>query len=500
MSRIAFLLFTMFGILGVAFAAQANDGALPAMQINEVINGRFEHHAKVIMSSGIFVGILFVMAMYNLFIFWHSRTISFLYYGLYALCVVFMTASAIGLLSLLWQPLIWYQQQIALGFGAVAAVCIGLFADELLGKLHTAQWLRVCLRITGLAVLLTGIVMVFSWNELSIKLVMFFAFIMVLFLVVVGSILTQAKHNYGMSYAFAWTSVAVGFALTLLIGADVLSWPFSHRIPLMAGICIEVVVVSFVLAGSFSDAQTDMIVAHKESLESYERAQRLQQQALQAQAVATDELERKVQERTFELEVTLRELEETNRRLEEQSTVDALTGVKNRKHFDRRFVAEFRRSRREQTPLSVMMLDIDRFKNVNDTYGHLVGDECIRQVAQRIQSVIKRPTDVVTRYGGEEFAVILPATHIDGAKQVAQDIITAVRQTPLITSDGPLTVTISAGISDAVANNDLRPEDLLTAADQALYKAKSAGRDQYQVQAVGDSNGSPHASLPFDLE
>ena len=397
-----------------------------------------------------------------------------------------MAASALGSLSSLWPPFDPYQIEIALCCGALGVLFIGLFADHQLRSIPSPliRVLTISLRITGLIVFLAGLWMVLSWHAVAIRCMLAGAFLMSLLLVVTGASLWRAKVSYGLSYTVAWSCVAVGFALTLLLLQGLLQWDIAQRVPLMTGLILEVVLVSFVLAGSFSDAHAQMIAAHAEALRNMEHAQSLQHAAEQAQEVATDELERKVQERTFELEVTLRELEETNQRLEEQSTIDFLTGVRNRKHFDKRYVAEFRRSRREQTPLSVMMLDIDHFKTVNDTYGHLIGDECIRQVAQQIQAVVKRPSDIVTRYGGEEFAVILPATPIEGAAQVAEDVIAAVRATPLMTSDGRLSVTVSAGVSCSSIQPNISPEDLLDAADQALYQAKSAGRDQVKLQTV----------------
>lgn len=199
--------------------------------------------------------------------------------------------------------------------------------------------------------------------------------------------------------------------------------------------------------------------------------------ALAAERHANETLESKVQERTFELEVTLRELEEVNHRLEEQSTYDFLSGVRNRKYFDRRYLAESRRSRREQTSLAVIMLDIDYFKQVNDSYGHPAGDDVIRHIARRIQEQLHRPGDEVTRYGGEEFAVILPNTPLHGACQVAKEVINAVHDRPIPTCAGMLSVTASAGVSAAIVANEERDVDLLTLADRALYHAKSQGRD-----------------------
>lgn len=154
-----------------------------------------------------------------------------------------------------------------------------------------------------------------------------------------------------------------------------------------------------------------------------------------------------VQERTLELEITLRELHEVNHKLTEQSTIDSLTGVKNRSAFDKRLIAESRISRRQETPIALLMLDIDRFKSINDQYGHLAGDQALRVIAQTLQQHLKRPTDLVSRFGGEEFAIILPNTAAEGAIQVAETIREAVAAIKFEWEGKaiPLSISIGAG-------------------------------------------------------
>ncbi|MBW8189939.1 diguanylate cyclase [Neiella marina] len=485
------------GFPAVAMAANVEISSIISLDLTETSYG---DQARALAVNGLFCGVLLVMAVFKLFVYWHSRVASFFYHGAYGLCVFLMTAVATGLCSFFWQPPFWNNLQIILVLGIVAASLIAAFTEELLAQMARSQPLQVALRVFIASIALVGVIMLFTWHVYAIRLLVILACGLSVLLVACGAWLLKKKVRYGSFYFVAWLALFIGFSTTLLRYKNIFDANVAVHVPLIIGLIIEVVVISFVMAGSFADAREEKLTAQKESLRNAERANRLQQQALKAQANATEDLESKVQERTFELEVALRELEETNRQLEEQSTVDFLTGVKNRKHFDKRYLAEFRRSRREQTPLGIAMLDIDHFKSVNDTYGHLVGDECIRQVAHRIQSVLKRPTDALTRYGGEEFALILPATHLEGAMQVIEQVLTAIRQTPFITSDGALPITISAGLSVAVAQSDMDPKAILDAADQALYRAKEAGRDQAKWQHVGAPSDSPQASLLFNQE
>ena len=170
-------------------------------------------------------------------------------------------------------------------------------------------------------------------------------------------------------------------------------------------------------------------------------------------------------------------------RLKLSSMTDDLTQVRNRRFFDQRLPEELSRRDRSLNAISCLFLDIDHFKSVNDTYGHGVGDDVLRQVAQRVQTVL-RSQDVLARYGGEEFAVLLPDTGNDEAMMVAQRIITAVSKNRIaIDRNVILTITISAGVSTLMTEetiNDIKElgMKLLSSADQALYDAKEQGRNR----------------------
>jgi diguanylate cyclase (GGDEF)-like protein len=192
-------------------------------------------------------------------------------------------------------------------------------------------------------------------------------------------------------------------------------------------------------------------------------------------------LEALVNDRTFELNVTLRELQETNRQLEVQATNDALTGVKNRKFFDQRLLAEYRLSRRQHTPISLLLLDADKFKNVNDTYGHLAGDKVLIAISKIASLVLKRPNDYVCRYGGEEFAILLSNTDETGALKVAEIIRQKIAEATITTDSHDLKVSVSIGVSSLMINSETADEQLFDQADKALYYAKGSGRNNVKT-------------------
>ncbi|WP_211222722.1 GGDEF domain-containing protein [Paludibacterium yongneupense] len=166
----------------------------------------------------------------------------------------------------------------------------------------------------------------------------------------------------------------------------------------------------------------------------------------------------------------------TGRRLASLAATDALTGLPNRRHLEVELQGAVEQSRLTGQPLSVLMLDVDHFKSFNDRYGHLVGDEVLRQVAEVIRRSVHRPGDVAARYGGEEFAVVLPQTEYAGAQRIAETIRAAVAALPPVGADMD-TVTLSVGaISRVVADTD-NADVILIQADTALYAAKRSGRN-----------------------
>jgi diguanylate cyclase (GGDEF)-like protein len=283
-------------------------------------------------------------------------------------------------------------------------------------------------------------------------------------------------------YSFAWAVLLIsGFTVSL----DTLNiFNFNFNLPsnylLMLGAGAETLLLALILAISHNQQTQTVLDRQAELLNQERQTQHTQKDMLALQENTTEDLEYKVQERTLELEIALRELSETNRELQEKNTLDALTGIRNRSFFDKKYQAEVRRSRREQTQLSVVMMDIEHFKNVNDQYGHLVGDKCIKTVARTLEKALKRPSDDVCRYGGEEFALILPSTDLEGALILVEQLRAEIERTSIQAENVSVNITISAGIGSAVADLN-QPEDVILAlADKQLYAAKNAGRNNVQ--------------------
>ena len=176
-----------------------------------------------------------------------------------------------------------------------------------------------------------------------------------------------------------------------------------------------------------------------------------------------------------------KELLETNKRLELLSITDGLTKLHNHRHFQDELNRAFDESARYERPLSLAMIDIDFFKKVNDTHGHAVGDDVLREVARLYRDSV-RSTDLVARYGGEEFAVMMPETTMDDAAIFAEKIRSMIEATPIQTQAGPVTVTVSIGVASVPHSRIHSSKELIVAADKALYRAKRNGRNQVQAE------------------
>lgn len=194
--------------------------------------------------------------------------------------------------------------------------------------------------------------------------------------------------------------------------------------------------------------------------------------------------QRKARER--ELMEANAKLEDANRTLERLSSVDGLTGLANRRHFDKYLESEWRRDMRKHSPLAAVMMDIDHFKGYNDHYGHQGGDDCLKAVAAIIGKAVRRPADLAARYGGEEFVMVLPDTEMEGAYALAEKLrrdVEAARM-PHAASSVSDVVTISIGVASIMAEVNAGPKKIVEIADKALYESKRAGRNRVTKGAV----------------
>ncbi|WP_342608349.1 diguanylate cyclase [Vibrio tritonius] len=172
--------------------------------------------------------------------------------------------------------------------------------------------------------------------------------------------------------------------------------------------------------------------------------------------------------------------------MKDMALIDGLTGLPNRRRFDQALLGDWNLCQREQKNVALLMIDVDYFKRYNDSYGHLAGDECLKSIARALQTSVRRTSDSSCRYGGEEFACLLPFTDHEGAVLCAENIINEVKNLNIEhkTSDVSSFVTVSIGIAVRTPTLDVQVEQLVKEADEALYTSKQTGRNKFTVYAL----------------
>lgn len=407
-----------------------------------------------------FLGIIVALALYNLFLFLIVRQTTYLWYVLTVVSSGLIHLHLHGLLFQWWWPHLpvvnRYFMVPILGLALVAAIVFSL------QFLSVARYSKISYRILQALLVASGLSVVFGVfgaYQTGVELVTALAAFAMPVTWLIGLYVWRRGQALAGFYVLAWTPLLLGHLVLALNKFGYLPRNFLTESGPQIGVAMEVILLSFALAYRIN----------------LERRRRLaaQEQALVIQRRANQTLEDRVRSRTEELELA-------NQRLKSMSFTDGLTGVANRRQFDDRLRREWARASRQGEPLSLLMLDIDYFKSVNDRYGHPVGDECLVAVAALCDHEIQRSGDLLARYGGEEFAVLLPATPEDGAAQVGERLRQVIERSPVCPGgqEAAISLRISVGVAGLIPGEEDAPGDLIRRADEALYAAKGAGRNR----------------------
>lgn len=432
---------------------------------------------------GVFYGILLTIALGNFVIMALTRQASFMFLAIFTMLWVSVVATFSGLsYHYLW-PQLPQIQRIALAVAVIASMLLsGTLCREILRIRRDTLAYRIVTHQWKVVVGLFALVPILDLEVIYLILV-------AAILITQGNLLgiaVQAKRNGVLNagtFATAWVLILalVAYMFLLALGIRIVPLQPIHMITLTTAPVF--LLLTYAVARRFLWRQARVAELQGERQTRVKLAREYQKKEIAMQREAQEELESLVSERTFELEVTLRELEEKNNELEAINMTDALTGVYNRRFFDKRANTELRRSWRTESSLCLLMIDIDHFKQINDTYGHLVGDHILKEVAKLISGLLKRTSDVVCRYGGEEFAVILPDTSLPGALALGEELRSAVSNHEFTFEGSHIELTISVGLHGGFFAPRTRIDEVISGADKALYWAKENGRNKVAAYA-----------------
>jgi diguanylate cyclase (GGDEF)-like protein len=411
--------------------------------------------------TGLYFGAILIMLIYNTFIYITVKDRSYLYYLIY----LFSCASIQLVLSGLAFQYIWPEVPAINNYAVIlSATFVGVSAITFIKNFIGIEYVSskrddILIKLVIIAFILVA----FSSFIISYSVALSATFLAVTTMVIVGFYLGVKYWLKGIKtaryFALAWFSYLSAVIVFMLAQNQFIDSNVFTDNAISIGTLIELSLLSIAFADKLN----------------YEKNLRVEAQdaLLDVQIKMNEDLDKIVEART-------EALEDANTRLKELSVTDSLTKLKNRYYLDQAFKKEIHRSARDGSSLSVVMIDIDYFKKINDQYGHLFGDFCLTKASQLIQSVVNRPSDTVARYGGEEIAILLPNTPLDGAMKLAEKVREQFRETEFQDSDISCYLTVSIGVSTASpeVHTIKHAIKLLDIADQCLYQAKEGGRDQ----------------------
>jgi len=442
----------------------------------------FEADQYRFVEHGLYYGIVVVMALYNFFLFLRLRDSAYAFYVFYVMTFALTQLSLTGFAyQFIWPDSPeWNERSLAV-VTPLIVVCAMVFASNFLKLKEYNTRLYVFLYSqAAIGLVLSALSTHFSY-AVMIPYGAALAIVSCLSILLVSYYITfRSAYKYAIYFSAAWSVFLVGTVVLAMNKFGIFPRTWATESAAQVGSAIEIILLSFALAERLHDATTRRFIAEAETL-------RVSEVLISTQKQQNEALEIEVEQRTQALSLALDKVNLLNEELSDLSTMDQVTGVRNRRYFDEMLDREFRRGKRNQSTLSLIMIDLDHFKSINDTYGHLAGDVCLKNVSLEIYNLVKRPPDIVCRYGGEELAVVLAETSFEGAMMLAERIRAHIEGLEIDAENNLIKLTASLGVSSITLTKELKDcqfacKDIISLADNALYKAKQKGRNQVQYK------------------
>lgn len=413
-----------------------------------------EAEYKRVVAYSLFYGLLLAISIYHFLIYLSVREKSFLYYSIFTFSTLTVFVCMEGIPSaLLWPGITWASDYVLLLAICLAVISPSLFTIDILilrqARPRSARLLTIIIYAAAATALGS---FVFPYQSM-LKLALLLAAINLITNFIIHIVRFIDGYPPARYVFLAGICSCMGISTTILSTVGILP-----SVPLTEGAAYIGVVMMAMLYSTALSYRMNMDRSLRE----------------EAQLKLTRDLDLKVRERTEALELV-------NTKLMQASITDGLTELYNRRHFDDMLAQETKRAFRDKSPLSILLLDIDHFKKLNDNYGHQFGDLCLKIVAKTIKDSVRRPPDMVARYGGEEFVAILPNTDEEGAIYIAHNINQAVAAQDISDHQQRATLTVSIGVVSQIPKHPNQQESMLRQADQCLYRAKQNGRNRVEA-------------------
>ena len=412
---------------------------------------------------GLYYGILIALFVYNLVLWLALRDASYFWYlfHLSAFGLVLMTLNGLGF-EYLWPDSPWLAD-----LSVPLSICLAQIGMQQFARVFlrlravwpAGNWISIAVIAFYMAL---GIASFWLPYRIATPLAAASVFLSIAWILTVTLVAFRRGDRSALLFLLAWGMFLLGTGMFTALAFGLLPKSFLTVYGVQIGSALEMLLLSIALSYRYA--------ALRNENERIVRRAKLQ-------------LESQVLERTSELRTALEQLETAHSRLREASRHDALTGLYNRGWFRERFETLLEAAKAQGQPLSLMMIDLDHFKAINDRHGHLVGDDCLRRSARLVEGVLRPHGALVARYGGEEFIAALPGIDVYHAREIAEDICARLREEPFRTRGPLVTVTASIGVHavDTGADEHAATDMALQVVDNALYAAKSGGRDQVRV-------------------
>lgn len=409
-------------------------------------------------AMGIYYGILLALFVYN-FVLWVTlRDANYFWYlsHISAFGLVLFTMNGFSF-EYLWPNWNWLANKAVPLSICIALVAMQQFARvflELPRRFPRGNWVSL-----GLIALFTSVGVASLWLPYRVVTPLASQLVIagVLWIAIASTVVLRRGYQPARLFLIAWAMLLSGAAAIAALAFGLLPKNMLTEYGVQIGSAMEMLLLSIALGHRYAS---------------------LRNENERIAAEANQQLERKVAQRTQEVRSALMQLEDAHRRLRDSSRRDGLTGLYNRAHFHETFDRLLAEGREQRHPVSLLMIDLDHFKSINDRHGHLAGDDCLRWAAQRIgQSLRAHEASLLARFGGEEFVVVLPGHDLHSAVNIAETVRRKLVEEPCETQNVSLRVSASIGVHTIAPDANADSDAALSVADQALYIAKANGRD-----------------------